>query len=394
MSTDVDPADPNTGLGWTISVEEGTKVAWTPDDIPDQHGRGRGHRREQWPWAPGHPRSCRQGARVVMAARDQGKANKARRLIAADVPDADLEIRELDLASLGSVRACADGIVDAYQRIDLLVNNAGVMAVPQQATAEGFEMQLSVNHLGHFVLTRRLLPALLAAPAARVVSVTSFARLTGWPVDPDNPHLRGRYNPWRAYGQAKLVNLQFAVGCSGGLRRRVRAYRAWPRIPGCPTPTCRRAACGRAADGASGSGTCWPVASACRPPAGRSHCCAPPPTPMPAGASCMDPGGERSGHRCAGLSSAVRWAAPPPRPCGRSPSARPGSASTSQRSPAKPNAIRLAGSVSTNSLVSMLKPRACSIASIPATARTSAGSRRASTNWSTSGSSRPTTAGG
>jgi NAD(P)-dependent dehydrogenase (short-subunit alcohol dehydrogenase family) len=195
-------------------------VAWTPDDIPDQHGRvavitgangGLGLQVTRV--------LAGRGARVVMAARDKDKANRARRLIAADVPGADLEIRELDLASLGSVRACADGIVDEYRRIDLLVNNAGVMAIPEQATVEGFEMQLGVNHLGHFVLTRRLLPALLTAPAARVVSVTSFARLTGRPVDPDNPHLRGSYDPWRAYGQAKLANLQFAVE----LQRRLKA---------------------------------------------------------------------------------------------------------------------------------------------------------------------------
>lgn len=187
-------------------------MAWTANDIPDQRGRvavvtgansglGLETTREL----------ARKGARVVMAARNKGKAKEARRMIEADVPDADLEIRELDLASLGSVRPCADGIVADHGRIDLLVNNAGVMAIPEQATAEGFEMQLGVNHLGHFVLTRRLLPALLAAPAARVVSVTSFARLTGRPVDPDNPHLRGNYDPWRAYGQAKLANLHFAV---------------------------------------------------------------------------------------------------------------------------------------------------------------------------------------
>jgi NAD(P)-dependent dehydrogenase (short-subunit alcohol dehydrogenase family) len=202
------------------SVKEGTKVAWTPNDIPDQHGRvavvtgaNGGLGLEVTRVLAGR------GARVVMAARDAGKASNARRLVAADVPGADLEIRELDLASLGSVRACADGILDAYRHIDLLVNNAGVMALPEQATAQGFEMQLGVNHLGHFVLTRRLLPALLAAPAGRVVSITSFARLSGRPVDPDNPHLRGRYSPWRAYGQAKLANLQFAVE----LQRRLQA---------------------------------------------------------------------------------------------------------------------------------------------------------------------------
>jgi NAD(P)-dependent dehydrogenase (short-subunit alcohol dehydrogenase family) len=187
-------------------------VAWTPDDIPDQRGRvavvtgangglGLEVTREL----------ARRGARVVMAARDPGKAERACGAVEAEVPGADLELRALDLASLRSVRACADGIAADHGRVDLLVNNAGIMGVPEQATADGFELQLGVNHLGHFVLTRRLLPALLTAPGARVVTVTSFARLGGRPVDPGNPHLRGRYDPWRAYGQAKLANLLFAL---------------------------------------------------------------------------------------------------------------------------------------------------------------------------------------
>jgi len=187
-------------------------VAWTPDDIPELSGHvvvvsgatsglGLETARELG----------RKGARVVMAARNRDKAIHARRKITADLPDADLEIRELDLASLESVRACAHGIVADHGKVHLLINNAGVMGVPEQETAEGFEMQLGVNHLGHFVLTRHLLPALLAAPAARVVSVTSFARLMGHTIDPDNPHLRGMYDPWRAYAQSKLANLHFAV---------------------------------------------------------------------------------------------------------------------------------------------------------------------------------------
>lgn len=153
---------------------------------------------------------ARHGATVVMAARNQDKLRSAERTIATEMPGAALDPRELDLGSLASVRACADGIKADHARIDLLVNNAGVMGVPEQVTADGFEMQLGVNHLGHFVLTKRLLPALLVAPAGRVVSVTSFGRFIGriWP---DNPHLRGKYGPWRAYGQAKLANLLFAV---------------------------------------------------------------------------------------------------------------------------------------------------------------------------------------
>jgi NAD(P)-dependent dehydrogenase (short-subunit alcohol dehydrogenase family) len=184
---------------------------WTPADVPDLHGRvvvvtgaNGGLGLEVARALAG------KGATVVMAARKQDKLAEAQQAVAAEAPGATLDPRELDLASLDSVRASADGIAADHERIDVLVNNAGVMGVPEQATADGFEMQLGVNHLGHFVLTRRLLPALLAAPVGRVVSVTSFGRFIGR-VRADNPHLRGRYGPWTAYGQAKLANLLFAV---------------------------------------------------------------------------------------------------------------------------------------------------------------------------------------
>ena len=154
---------------------------------------------------------ARRGAHVVMAARDQERAEAARRSIAATAPGALLELRELDLASLASVRSFAEGVLADHSRIGLLINNAGVMGIPERQTADGFEMQLGVNHLGHFVLTARLLPALLRFADARVVSVTSFARLGGRDLDPDNPHLRGRYHPWRAYNRSKLANLRFAL---------------------------------------------------------------------------------------------------------------------------------------------------------------------------------------
>lgn len=196
---------------------------WTAEDIPDQQGRvavvtgANGGLGFEVARALAH-----NGAAVVMAARNRDKLRNAQSAITAEVPDAGLEPRELDLASLDSVRACADAIAADHDRIDVLVNNAGVMGIPEQATADGFEMQLGVNHLGHFVLTRRLLPALLAATAARVVSVTSFGRFLGR-IRPENPHLRGKYQPWLAYGQAKLANLLFAVE----LQRRLAAAGAF-----------------------------------------------------------------------------------------------------------------------------------------------------------------------
>ena len=195
-------------------------MAWTTADVPDQSGRvavvtgansglGLEVAREL----------ARKGGHVVMAARDQAKAEAARASIHDQVPDASLELQPLDLASLASVRQAAARILAGHPSVDVLVNNAGVMAVPERRTEDGFELQLAVNHLGHFALTAQLLPALLRGSDARVVSVTSTGRHAGRPLDPDNPHLRGRYDPWRAYGQSKLANLHFALE----LERRFRA---------------------------------------------------------------------------------------------------------------------------------------------------------------------------
>jgi NAD(P)-dependent dehydrogenase (short-subunit alcohol dehydrogenase family) len=151
-------------------------------------------------------------ARVVMAARDPAKTAAADADIRRSHPKAEIEVVPLDLASLSSVRMAAKRILKTHPRIDILVNNAGVMAVPERRTEDGFEMQFGVNHLGHYALTSLLLPALLAAERARVVSVTSTAHHMGRAVDPDNPHLEGRYGAWRAYGQSKLANFHFAIG--------------------------------------------------------------------------------------------------------------------------------------------------------------------------------------
>ena len=160
------------------------------------------------------------GAHVVMAVRDQGKAVAAVDDITSDHPAASLELVPLDLASLDSVAAAATSIANGHQAVDLLVNNAGVMAMPEGQTADGFEMQFGVNHLGHWALTARLLPSLLAAPGARVVTVTSTAHHFGRTVDPDNPNLEGSYGPWKAYGQSKLANYHFAIGLQREFERR------------------------------------------------------------------------------------------------------------------------------------------------------------------------------
>jgi NAD(P)-dependent dehydrogenase (short-subunit alcohol dehydrogenase family) len=188
-------------------------MSWTAADMPDQSGRvalvtgangGLGQETAR-ALAAG-------GAHVIMAARNQDKAAAAEADIRGAVAEAKLEVLRLDLASLASVRSFARQVLAAQRRIDLLINNAGVMAIPEMQTEDGFEMQFGVNHLGHFALTAALLPALLRAEAARIVNVTSTGRHTGRPLDPANPHLHGVYTPWGAYGQSKLANVHFTLG--------------------------------------------------------------------------------------------------------------------------------------------------------------------------------------
>jgi len=169
------------------------------------------------------------GALVVIGARNLEKAEAARRDIEATVPGARLEIRKLDLGSLDSIARFAADVTKAHPRIDLLFNNAGLMAVPEGTTADGFETQFGTNHLGHFALTMRLLPALLSAPSPRVVSTTSTARFAAGEYDLSNPHMHGCYGPWDAYGMSKRANLQFALELDRRLRDRgLRALAADP----------------------------------------------------------------------------------------------------------------------------------------------------------------------
>lgn len=152
------------------------------------------------------------GCHVVMAARNRERAEGSLSELTALHPGASLEIVELDLASLQSIETAALAVFSNHPTVDILVNNAGLMAMPEGKTEDGFEMQFGVNHLGHWALTAQLLPALLGAPAARVVTVTSTAHHFGKRVDPANPHLEGTYDAWGAYAQAKLANYHFALG--------------------------------------------------------------------------------------------------------------------------------------------------------------------------------------
>src|SRR5215211_5451171 len=187
--------------------------SWTTEDIPDLSGRVAVVTGANGGLGLETARALAgAGAHVVMAARDQAKAAAAEADIRATTPEASLEVVELDLGSLQSVADAAATISARHPAVDILVNNAGLMGIPKRRTADGFEMQLGVDHLGHFAFTAHLLGNLLAAPAARVVTVTSTAHHMGRAVDPENPHLHGRYGPWRAYGQAKLANFHFGLG--------------------------------------------------------------------------------------------------------------------------------------------------------------------------------------
>jgi NAD(P)-dependent dehydrogenase (short-subunit alcohol dehydrogenase family) len=195
-------------------------VGWTAADIPDQTGRTAVVTGANGGLGLETARAlAAAGAHVVMAARNPEKADAAVADIKRTVSDPSLELVALDLASQASIRAAAERILAAHERIDILVNNAGVMGIPERRTEDGFEMQFGVNHLGHFALTALLMPALLRADAARIVSVTSTAHHMGRAVDPANPHLHGNYEPWKAYGQSKLANYDFAIG----LHRRLAA---------------------------------------------------------------------------------------------------------------------------------------------------------------------------
>ncbi|WP_256107569.1 oxidoreductase [Streptomyces sp. ODS05-4] len=154
---------------------------------------------------------ARAGARTVLACRDERKGGAALERIRAAAPGADVELVRLDLADLASVREAAPRLAEAAGgALELLVNNAGVMALPLRRTADGFEMQFGTNHLGHFALTG-LLGEALAAGSGRVVTVSSLAHRMGRIDLADLNAEHGRYDKWRAYGQAKLANLLFTA---------------------------------------------------------------------------------------------------------------------------------------------------------------------------------------
>ncbi|MER5209466.1 oxidoreductase [Streptomyces sp. NPDC002838] len=180
---------------------------WSEKDIPDQSGRvavvtgansGIGYVTAR--------ELARRRARVVLACRSEARGAEARDRMVAEVPGAEVDLALLDLGDLGSVRRFAASL--SGERLDLLVNNAGVMALPYGTTADGFETQFGVNHLGHFALTGLLLPKLLATPGARVVTVSSTMHSMS-NIDINDLNSARRYRRWTAYARSKTANLLF-----------------------------------------------------------------------------------------------------------------------------------------------------------------------------------------
>jgi NAD(P)-dependent dehydrogenase (short-subunit alcohol dehydrogenase family) len=169
------------------------------------------------------------GASVVMTARDMHKGEAAAEKIRAATGNPNIEVTELELGSLESVRACAKRFLAEHDQLNLLINNAGVMACPFATTHDGFEMQFGTNHLGHFVLTNLLAPALLAGAPARIVNLSSAGHRRSDVLFDDPNFERSEYDKFVSYGQSKTANILFAVELDRRLRDRgVRAYAVHP----------------------------------------------------------------------------------------------------------------------------------------------------------------------
>jgi NAD(P)-dependent dehydrogenase (short-subunit alcohol dehydrogenase family) len=196
---------------------------WTPQQMPSQQERlaivtgansGIGYQTARY--------LARAGATVILACRSAAKGEAARARIVAENAAAKIEVRALDVADLDSVRRFAAEFLSEGKPLDLLINNAGVMAIPERRTTpQGFEMQFGTNHLGHFALTGLLLPALLRQPKSRVVTVASIAH-KGGKLNFDDLNGERGYDPRGAYQQSKLANLVFGLEFD----RRLRAHSA------------------------------------------------------------------------------------------------------------------------------------------------------------------------
>src|SRR5206468_2776942 len=214
LDTAGQPRDPCPSKGGPVPAEGRAPMSvrqgpWTVADVPDQSGRvavvtgansGIGFEVAVV--------LARRGAHTVLACRDARRAEDALTRLAAAVPEATVSVVRLDLASLESIRAAADRILATHDRLDLLINNAGLMWPPYGKTTDGFELQFGTNHLGHFAFTGLVLEAMLPVPGSRVVTVSSTGHRVGRINFADLQSER-RYGRMAAYAQSKLANLMF-----------------------------------------------------------------------------------------------------------------------------------------------------------------------------------------
>ena len=186
-----------------------TNGKWTTENIPDQSGKivivtgansGIGFEATR--------ALALKGAIVIMACRSLKKGESAAEQIRSENPIGQVILRQLDLADLSSVQQFAGNFRTEYDRLDILINNAGVMAIPYQKTVDGFEMQIGTNHLGHFKLTGLLIELLKNTPNSRVVTISSYAHLMGR-INFNDLNSEKVYQKWLAYGQSKLANVFF-----------------------------------------------------------------------------------------------------------------------------------------------------------------------------------------
>jgi protochlorophyllide reductase len=203
-------------------IRSNNMAAWTAKDMPDQTGKvvlitgansGVGYESAI--------AFAKKGARVIMACRSLDKGERARQDLLKIVPGAAIDLMSLDLGSLKSVKTFAEAFNAKYDRLDILMNNAGIMTPPFGKTADGFETQFGTNHLGHFALTGLVLPKLLETPYSRIVNVSSSAYLQG-SMDFDNLQAEKGYRRWAAYAQSKLANILFTLE----LQRKLEAVHA------------------------------------------------------------------------------------------------------------------------------------------------------------------------
>ncbi|HYW97175.1 MAG TPA: oxidoreductase [Bacteroidales bacterium] len=186
-------------------------MSWTTEDIPVQDGKiivvtgansGLGY------WTTYH--LAKRHAEVVMACRNTSKANEAADKIRKDFPSARLDIMELDLADIESIKRFSEAFHKKYKQLNILINNAGVMAIPERRTKQGFEMQFGTNHLGHFVLTSLLFDLIKKTRGSRVVTLSSLMHKRG-EIRFEDLNWDSDYSKWKAYGQSKLANLLFML---------------------------------------------------------------------------------------------------------------------------------------------------------------------------------------